>query len=77
MTFWVKRIILRNGQLLTERELDPRANRFDGPAPVVGGIITVSAQGRSFPAEVIWGNWPGRNEKRHPLEIVPIRVKEL
>lgn len=77
MAYWVKRIILKNGELLTERELAPHANRFDGPAPVVGDVITVSVGERSFLAEVVWGNWPARNGSRHPLEIVPIRVREI
>ena len=77
MAYLVKRIMLKDGRLLTERELDARAYTFDGPVPVVGDVIKVSLEGRVFPAEVIWGNWPGRPAQRHPLEIVPLRVKEL
>ena len=77
MTYLVKRIVLKDGQLLTERELDARDYTFDGPTPIVGDVIDVSLNGRPFSAEVIWGNWAGQSEQRHPLEIVPIRVREL
>jgi hypothetical protein len=74
MPFWVKRILLKSGELLTERELSPDENRFEGPAPVVGDVLTVTANGRRFDAKVIWGNWPGRE---HGDVEVPIRVEEL
>ena len=74
MPFWVKRIRLKNGSLLTERELSPTENKFDGPPPVVGDVLTVTANGRSFEAKVVWGNWPGRE---HRDAVVPIRVEEL
>jgi len=74
MPFWVKRIVLKSGELLTERELPPEDNRFAGPPPVVGDILTVSARGRTFQARVIWGNWPGRE---HGETLLPIRVEEI
>ena len=74
MAFWVKRIMLKSGELLTERELSPDENRFDGPPPVVGDVLTVTCQGRTFDARVVWGNWPGRE---HGDTAVPIRVEEL
>jgi hypothetical protein len=30
MSYWVKRILLRTGELVTERELRPDENLFDG-----------------------------------------------
>jgi hypothetical protein len=77
MTYWIKRIILKDGRLVTERDLDAREYTFEGPAPVVGDIVRIKHAGRSFDAEVIWGNWEQTAAKRHPLEIVPLRVKEL
>ena len=74
MPFWVKRILLKSGELLTERELSPDENRFEGTPPVVGDVLTVTANGRSFEATVIWGNWPDRD---HGDAVVPIRVEEL
>jgi hypothetical protein len=74
MPFWVKRIQLKSGELLTERELPPDENRFDGPPPVVGEVLTVTCNGRSFRAKVVWGNWPDRE---HSETVVPIRVEEL
>jgi len=52
MPYWVKRILLKSGELVTERELPPDENRFDGPAPVVGDVITVTCRGRQFPAKI-------------------------
>jgi hypothetical protein len=77
MTYWVKRVILKGGELVTERELRPEENRFDGPAPVVGDTFTVTVRGRTFTAEVVWGNWPGRADDLDPQVVVPLRVKEL
>jgi hypothetical protein len=75
MSYWVKRIMLKTAELLTEKELPTDVNRFAGPVPVVGDRIKISCQGRTFEAEVVWGNWPGRN---HPPEIViPLRVREV
>jgi hypothetical protein len=62
MPYWVKRILLKTGELVTEGELRPDENVFEGPAPVVGDRLRVACRGREFEAEVIWGNWPGRNE---------------
>ena len=77
MPYWVKRILLKSGELLTERELDPSDNVFGGITPVVGDIVTVTCRGRTFSARVITGNWPGRNETRDPTVTVPLRVEEL
>ena len=77
MTYLVKRIVLKDGKLLTERDLDSRAYTFEGPPPVVGDVVEFPHDGRPLSAKVIWGNWPGQSEQRHPLEIVPIRVEEL
>ncbi len=77
MPFLVKRILLKSGELLTERELEPGINFFEGLPPVVGDVIIVECRGRSFPARVVTGNWPGRNETRDPATVVPLRVEEL
>lgn len=77
MTYWIKRIILKSGEIVTERELRQDENRFDGPAPVVGETVTVTCRGRTFESRVIWGNWPGRNDTRSPDLIVPLRVEEV
>ncbi|MDQ0250037.1 hypothetical protein J2W22_002101 [Sphingomonas kyeonggiensis] len=75
MGYWIKRIVLQTGEIVTERELRVDENRFEGPAPLVGDVVEVECRGRKFPAKVIWGNWPGRH---HPDEaIVPLRVAEL
>ena len=77
MPFWVKRVLLKSGQIVTERELRSDQNRHNGPAPVVGDIIRVECQGRQFNAKVIWGNWQGRDDSREPTDVVPLRVEEL
>jgi hypothetical protein len=77
MAYWVKRILLKTGEVVTERELRTDQNLFQGYAPVVGDTIKVACRGRSFDARVVWGNWPGRNQGR-PLDVVvPLRVEEL
>ena len=77
MAYWVKRILLKTGEVVTERELRTDEHLFQGYAPVVGDIITVACRGRSFDARVVWGNWPGRNEGS-PLDVVvPLRVEEI
>jgi hypothetical protein len=77
MTHWVKRIILKSGEIVTEKELRPDENIFTGPTPVVGDKLTVTCRGRRFEARVIWGNWPGRDEGRTPDTVVPLRVEEI
>ena len=78
MAYWVKRICLKSGEIVTERELRPDENRFEGPAPVVGDNLTVTCRGRTFDARVIWGNWPHRDTSRDPPDcVVPLRVQEI
>jgi len=75
MGYWVKRIVLKTGEVVTERELREDENRFEGPAPVVGDLIEVVCRGRKFTARVVWGNWPGRTHSEDVM--VPLRVFEL
>lgn len=77
MTHWVKPIVLKSGEIVTERELRADENLFEGPAPVVGDKLTVVCRGRSFEAKVIWGNWPERERDRAQSEVVPLRVEEI
>ena len=77
MTYWVKRIMLKTGEVVTERDLRHDENLFEGPAPVVGDKIVVVCRGRTFEARVIWGNWPGREVGREDATIVPLRVEEI
>ncbi len=75
MKYWIKRIQLKSGELVTERELLLVENLFEGAPPVVGDVITVRCKGREFSAKVAWGNWPGRE---HPKEtVVSLRVQEI
>jgi hypothetical protein len=76
MTFWVKRIGLKDGEVVTERELRRDENLFDGPAPVVGDKLVVICRGRQFEAEVVWGNWPHSAPVPENV-VVPLRVKEI
>ena len=39
MSYWVKRILLKTGELVTERELRPDENLFGGRAPMAGDNI--------------------------------------
>jgi hypothetical protein len=77
MTYWVKRIKLKSGEIVTERELREDENLFEGPTPVVGDRITVTCRGRKFEARVIWGNWPGRESGGNEARTIPLRVEEM
>jgi hypothetical protein len=75
MGYWVKRIALKNGEVVTERELREDENRFDGPPPVIGDLIEVQCRGRKFMAKVVWGNPSGRIVSNDV--VVPLRVSEV
>jgi hypothetical protein len=75
VAYWVKRILLKSGELVTEKELSRDENHFQGTVPVVGDVIRVHCRGRAFDAKVIWGNWPGRNYAAET--VVPLRVEEI
>lgn len=75
MGFWIKRIALKSGEVVTEQELREDENRFDGPCPVVGDLVDVECRGRKFTATVVWGNWPDRLHNGDA--VVPLRVAEL
>jgi hypothetical protein len=74
--YWVKRILLRTGELVTERELQPDQNLFEGLAPVAGDRIIVTCRGRTFEAKVIVGRFPDRAGLSKNA-IYPIRVEEV
>jgi hypothetical protein len=59
MSYWVKRIALKSGEVVTEQELREDENLFDGPAPVLGDLIEVECRGRKFSATVIWDSSAG------------------
>jgi len=75
VAYWVKRILLKSGELVTEKELSRAENWFQGAVPVVGDVISVRCRGRAFDAKVVWGNWPGRNHAAKT--VVPLRVEEI
>lgn len=76
MSYWVKRILLKSGEVVTERELGRDENFFDGLAPVVGETLQVSCRGRNFDARVVWGNW-SESRTIDPNIVVPLRVQEI
>lgn len=76
MTYWVKRILLKTGELVTERELRPDENLFEGQAPVAGERLKVTYRGREFEAVVVVGRFPDRPIPTDEI-IYPIRVKEI
>lgn len=75
MAYWVKRILLKTGELITERELRPDENLFDGHAPGIGDEIEVVCRGRTFRSRVVAG--PRRDETRDLAIVVQIRVEEI
>ena len=77
MPYWIARIILKSGELVTENELRTE-HPMDQTLPiVVGDINDVVCRERIFPARVVWGDWPGRHQERDPCAMVPLRVEEL
>ena len=76
MKYWVKRIMLKSGEVVTERELLPTENLFEGEPPVVGDTLKFCCRGREFTAKVVWGNWPGRVYQL-PHQVLPLRVEEV
>jgi len=76
MTYWVKRILLKTGELVTERELRSDQNLFDGQPPVKGDIVKVTCRGREFNAIVLVGRFPDRPNPGDGV-IYPIRVQEI
>ena len=75
MKYWIKRIMLKSGELVTERELQPTENLFEGTPPVVGDVLSVACRGREFRAKIVWGNWPDR--KHAEDAIVYLRAEEI
>ena len=74
MGYWIKRIALKTGEVVTEAELREDENRVVGPTPVIGDMVEVECRGRKFAAKVVWGNWPGRVHADD--DFVPLRVYE-
>jgi len=77
VSYWIKRIILKSGEVVTERELLPSENLFEGTTPVVGDTLRVRCRGREFPARVVWGNWPGGDIKNPDAKPHSLRVEEI
>ena len=77
MPYYVKRIILKSGELVTERELGTEQAVAHTTAIVVGDVISIVCRGRTFPARVVWGDWPGRDKDRDQSAMVPLRIEEL
>jgi hypothetical protein len=76
MPYRIKRIILKSGELVTERTLPNGGILVDAEAPVVGDVVETVVHGQSTMAEIVWGNWADRRQ-RNPDVIVPLRAKEL
>ena len=71
----VKRIALKDGEVVSEAELRKDENRFDGPATAVDDLIEVRCRGRAFVTTFIGESWPARD---HPAGmIIPLRVAEV
>ena len=77
MKYRITRIGLKSGEIVTEREFGPAENVFEGKAPVVGDIVSVTCRGREMRARVVWGNWPDRDIKHPQGKPHPLRVDEI
>jgi hypothetical protein len=77
MAYWVKRIALKTGAVVTERELQPDENFFSGKTPKVGDELAITCRGRTFKARVVWGNWADDESRNRNDVVVPLRVEEI
>lgn len=75
MKYWISRIALKTGEVVTDKELREDQNRFDGPAPATGDVIEVECRGRKFMAEVVRGIPPNRVYSEGT--VVRFRVSEV
>ncbi|MGX8008101.1 hypothetical protein ACVDG8_003385 [Mesorhizobium sp. ORM8.1] len=76
MPYRIKRILLKTGEIITERTLPKGGILIDADAPVVGDVVETIVRGQSMKVEIIWGNWADRRQQ-NPDVIVPLRAKEL
>lgn len=76
MPYRIKRILLKTGELLTERTLPDGGILADAEAPVVGDVVETTVFGRPMKVEIVWGHWAGRRP-HNPDAIVPLRATEL
>jgi hypothetical protein len=71
----IKRIMLKSGELVSEKELGTDENRFEGPHLLFGDIVAVACRGRTIRARVV--AWRGRQVVVPTGVIVPLRVEEI
>ncbi|MER8566442.1 hypothetical protein NKH85_14775 [Mesorhizobium sp. M0924] len=76
MPYRIKRILLKTGEILTERTLLGGGILVDEEAPVVGDIVETTVRGQPMKVEIIWGHWADRRSS-NPDMIVPLRAKEV
>jgi len=76
MPYRIKRILLKTGEIVTERTLPNGGILVDGEAPVVGDVVETIVRGQPMKVEIIWGHWADRRS-RNPYVVVPLRAKEL
>lgn len=76
MPYRIKRILLKSGEILTERALPDGGTVIQGPAPVVGDVVETAVRGHTMKVEIIWGHWAERRSL-DPDVVVPLRAKEL
>ena len=74
MPYWVKRIMLKTGELVTEKELSRDENFSTGPAPFVGDELVFTVRGRTLRS---WGNWNDGKVRNPPIWVVELRAEEI
>ena len=74
MKFWIGRIQLKSGEIVTERELLPTENAFEGVAPKMGEVLSVRCRGRELRGKVVWLTYPMPESSENP---VVLRVQEV
>ncbi|WP_044547840.1 hypothetical protein [Mesorhizobium japonicum] len=76
MPYIVQRIILKSGEIITERALPNGGTLVNADSPVVGDVLEISLNGKIMMIEIIWGRW-AEHEDIDPEHVFRLRAKEL
>lgn len=76
MKYWVSRMMLKDGKILTEKDMPQDANVFEGEVPKIGDVLEVSFAGRSIRARV--GHYSQRFDNAPIMgSMYHVRVEEI
>jgi hypothetical protein len=76
MPYIVQRIILKSGELITEKALPNGGTLVNANSPVVGDVLEISVNGKTMMVEIIWGRWAEHTDI-DPKHVFRLRAREL